>query len=163
MRGNDYGQRLKISAIAAFSCVYGNSPVSSSTQNKAFCGISFNFHYKQLTKPLPILQYCEITRRTKATSKCLSFESIIKQRRSVTQVPRHFRTTRHVPNLEPMFGMENLIGGTDHWNGRKISESWGFCFSAKFSIEILIFLFHNTKFPPISSSHLVYMEAGCPG
>lgn len=104
------GQRLKISAIAAvFSCL-SNSPVFSSNQNQGFCGPFFNFHCKQLTKPLPILQYCLITRRTKAAFKCLAFESIIKQRRSVTEAPRHFRTTRHVPNLEPirlLFEMEN--------------------------------------------------------
>ena len=109
------GQRLKICAIpAAFSCL-SNSPVFSLNQNKAFCGPFFNFHRKQLTKPLPILQYCLITRRTMAAFKCLAFESIIKQRRSVTEAPRHFRTTRHLPNLEPirlLFGMQNY-----RWNG----------------------------------------------
>ena len=40
--------------------------------------------------------------RTTNRFKFSPLESIIKQRRSVTEDPRHFRKARHIPNLEQM-------------------------------------------------------------
>ena len=48
-------------------------------------------------------------------------ESIIKQRRSVTEDPRHFRKARHIPNLEQMT-IEVALGRVELKRKRKKAE-----------------------------------------
>ena len=86
--------------------------------------------------------------RTTNRFKFSPLESIIKQRRSVTEDPRHFRKARHIPNLEQMT-IEVALGRVELKRKRKSqpnliprshsvlqSQPW-----AKFSFQAFFFIF----------------------
>ena len=75
--------------------------------------------------------------RTTNRFKFSPLESIIKQRRSVTEDPRHFRKARHIPNLEQMT-IEVALGRVEL--KRKSQPSAQFFFQTFF---FLFFLFDD--------------------
>ena len=70
--------------------------------------------------------------RTTNRFKFSPLESIIKQRRSVTEDPRHFRKARHIPNLEQMT-IEVALGRVEL---KRKSQPW-----AQFFFQTFFFLF----------------------
>ena len=72
--------------------------------------------------------------RTTNRFKFSPLESITKQRRSVTEDPRHFRKPRHIPNLEQMT-IEVALGRVQL---KRKSQPW-----AKFSFQTFLMFFFS--------------------
>lgn len=74
---------------------------SALPQPQTECSRHFlQFFHTSIVKTTPNVVSAPITQRTNDRFKILSLRINNQQRRSVTEVPRYFRTPRHTPNLE---------------------------------------------------------------